>query len=189
MADALSQQQGQVDAATQGMTGAASTLPTAPATVMSGAAAREATRPVQGTAQQQHKTPAKTAATKPTATQHKSPTTVYTPPTKPSSTAKAGAVSSSSGSSLQSAPGSHYTLQLSSASRSDTLNAYAKQQKLQNYLVYATKRDGKPWYVLVSGNYASSAEAKRAIASLPADVQAKKPWVRPVHQVQQDLKK
>ncbi|MBX9334200.1 SPOR domain-containing protein, partial [Serratia marcescens] len=48
---------------------------------------------------------------------------------------------------------------------------------------------GKPWYVLVSGNYASSAEAKRAIASLPADVQAKKPWVRPVHQVQQDLKK
>ncbi|MDR8532527.1 SPOR domain-containing protein [Serratia nevei] len=188
MADALSQQQGQVDAATQGMTGAASTLPTAPATVMSGAAAREATRPVQGTAQQQHKTPAKTAATKPTATQHKSPTTVYTPPAKPSSTAKAGAVSSS-GSSLQSAPGSHYTLQLSSASRSDTLNAYAKQQKLQNYLVYATKRDGKPWYVLVSGNYASSAEAKRAIASLPADVQAKKPWVRPVHQVQQDLKK
>lgn len=77
MADALSQQQGQVDAVTQGMTGAASTLPTAPATVMSGAAAREATRPVQGTAQQQHKTPAKTAATKPTATQHKSPTTVY----------------------------------------------------------------------------------------------------------------
>ncbi|MFL4453611.1 SPOR domain-containing protein [Serratia marcescens] len=188
MADALSQQQGQVDAATQGMTGAASMLPTAPATVMSGAAAREATRPVQGTAPQQHKTPAKTAAAKPTATQHKSPTTVYTPPAKPSSTAKAGAVASS-GSSVQSAPGSHYTLQLSSASRSDTLNAYAKQQKLQNYLVYATKRDGKPWYVLVSGNYASSAEAKRAIASLPADVQAKKPWVRPVHQVQQDLKK
>jgi DamX protein len=55
--------------------------------------------------------------------------------------------------------------------------------------VYSTKRDGKPWYVLVSGNYASSAEAKRAIATLPADVQAKKPWVRPVRQVQQDLKK
>ena len=184
MADALSSQQGQVDAATQGMTGAASTLPTAPATVMNGAAAKEATRPIQGTAPQQHKTPAK----KPAATQHKAPTTVYTPPSTPSSSAKAGAVSSS-GSAVQSAPASHYTLQLSSASRSDTLNAYAKQQKLQNYLVYATKRDGKPWYVLVSGNYASSAEAKRAIATLPADVQAKKPWVRPVRQVQQDLKK
>jgi DamX protein len=118
---------------------------------------------------------------------------VYTP--APASSTKAGAASakagavSGSGGSLQSAPASHYTLQLSSASRSDTLNAYAKQQKLQHYLVYSTKRDGKPWYVLVSGNYASSAEAKRAIATLPADVQAKKPWVRPVGQVQQDLKK
>ncbi|MGQ8819141.1 SPOR domain-containing protein [Serratia sp. NA_13] len=192
MSDALSAQQGQVDAATQGMTGPASTLPTAPATLMNGAAAKETVRPVQGTAPQQHKTPAKTVS-KPTATQHKSPTTVYTP--APASSTKAGAASakvgavSGSGGSLQSAPASHYTLQLSSASRSDTLNAYAKQQKLQHYLVYSTKRDGKPWYVLVSGNYASSAEAKRAIATLPADVQAKKPWVRPVGQVQQDLKK
>lgn len=194
MSDALSAQQGQVDAATQGMSGPASTLPTAPATLMNGAAAKEAVRPVQGAAPQQHKTPAKTVS-KPaaTATQHKSPTTVYTP--APASSAKAGAAStkaeavSGSGGSLQSAPASHYTLQLSSASRSDTLNAYAKQQKLQHYLVYSTKRDGKPWYVLVSGNYASSAEAKRAIATLPADVQAKKPWVRPVRQVQQDLKK
>ena len=98
-------------------------------------------------------------------------------------------MTSGSGSSLQSTPASHYTLQLSSASRSDTLNAYAKQQKLQNYQVYATQRDGKAWYVLVSGNYASAAEAKRAIATLPADVQAKKPWAKPVRQVQQDLKK
>lgn len=96
---------------------------------------------------------------------------------------------SGSGSSLKTAPGSHYTLQLSSASRSDTLNAFAKRQNLPHFMVYETKRDGKPWYVLVSGNYASSAEAKRAIATLPAEVQAKKPWVRPVQQVQQDLKK
>lgn len=201
MSDALSGQQGQLDAATQGMSGPASTLPTAPATLMNGAAAtaaKEPTRPVQSTAPQQHKTPAKTAG-KPTATQqHKAPTTVYTPApaAKPgaassktgTASAKAGVVSGS-GSSLQSAPASHYTLQLSSASRSDTLNAYARQQKLQNYQVYATQRDGKAWYVLVSGNYASAAEAKRAIATLPADVQAKKPWAKPVRQVQQDLKK
>ncbi|TQI77708.1 DamX protein [Serratia fonticola] len=194
MADALSSQQGQVDAATQNMNTAVSSLPTAPATVMSGAAAREATRPVQSNAAstaQQHKTPAKTAATKSAAakpaTSSKSSstsTTVYTP----STSGKSGVVSGSAGS-LKTAPGSHYTLQLSSASRSDTLNAFAKQQNLQHFMVYETKRDGKPWYVLVSGNYASSAEAKRAIATLPADVQAKKPWVRPVHQVQQDLKK
>ncbi|MCS3406245.1 MULTISPECIES: SPOR domain-containing protein [Gammaproteobacteria] len=180
MADALSSQQGQVDAATQGANGAVSSLPTAPATVMGGAAPGETTRPVQGHAPAPtHKAPAKTASKPATVSQHKT-----TPPTSSKPAATSG-----NGGAIASAPGSHYTLQLSSASRSDTLNAYAKQQKLPHYFVYETTRNGKQWFVLVSGNYASSAEAKRAIATLPADVQAKKPWVRSVRQVQQDLKK
>lgn len=189
MADALSSQQNQVDAAAQSLNTPVTGLPTAPATVMGGAGAREAMRPVHSnaaSAAQQHKTPAKTAAAKPvtSAKPVSTTTTVYTPP----ASAKSGVVSGSAGA-ITSAPGSHYTLQLSSASRSDTLKAFAKQQNLQNFTVYETKRDGKPWFVLVSGNYASSADAKRAVATLPAEVQAKKPWVRPVHQVQQDLKK
>ncbi|MGF6191825.1 SPOR domain-containing protein [Serratia sp. 2723] len=188
MADALSSQQGQVDAAAaQSINAPVSALPTAPATVMNGAAARPAAHNNATAATQPHKTPAtKPAATKPATSAKPSATTttVYTPP----ASGKSGVVSGS-GSSLKTAPGSHYTLQLSSASRSDTLNAFAKQQNLPHFMVYETKRDGKPWYVLVSGNYASSAEAKRAIATLPAEVQAKKPWVRPVQQVQQDLKK
>jgi DamX protein len=43
--------------------------------------------------------------------------------------------------------------------------------------------------VLVTGVYASSADAKQAIAALPAEVQAKKPWVKPIRQVKQDLNK
>ncbi|MBF1994920.1 SPOR domain-containing protein [Serratia symbiotica] len=178
MVDALSSQQGQVDTVTQGKIGVQSTLPTASATVMNSAAAREAMHPLQGSAPQ-----AKTAS-KSATTHHKAPTTVSA--STLASSAKAGTVS---GSALQSAVGNHYTLQLSSASRPDTLHAYAKQQKLQNYLVYPTQRNGKPWYVLVSGNYASSEEAKRAIVTLPADVQVKKPWVRSARQVQQELKK
>ncbi|NIG88577.1 MAG: SPOR domain-containing protein [Serratia symbiotica] len=180
MVDALSSQQGQVDTVTQGKIGVQSTLPTASATVMNSAAAREAMHPLQGSAPQaQAKTASKSATT-----HHKAPTTVSV--STLASSAKAGTVS---GSALQSAVGNHYTLQLSSASRPDTLHAYAKQQKLQNYLVYPTQRNGKPWYVLVSGNYASSEEAKRAIVTLPADVQVKKPWVRSARQVQQELKK
>lgn len=177
--DAPFSQQGQVDTVTQGKIGVQSTLPTVSATVMNSAAAREAMHPLQGSAPQ-----AKTA-NKSVTTHHKAPTTVSA--STLASSAKAGTVS---GSALQSAVvGNHYTLQLSSASRSDTLHAYAKQQKLQNYLVYSTQRNGKPWYVLVSGNYASSEEAKRAIVTLPADVQVKKPWVRSARQVQQELKK
>lgn len=91
------------------------------------------------------------------------------------------------GNSLQNMPSSHFTLQLSSASRFDTLEAFAKQQSLTDYQIYETRRDGKPWFVLVSGNYASSMEAKKAIAALPADVRAKKPWAKSVHQIQQHL--
>lgn len=162
--------------------GQTSTLPTAPATVSTskGAKVPVARETITHPAQKQA-----TVATKQPAISHKNPTTAVSP------AASAGVKSGSAGSSsaLKNAPGSHFTLQLSSASRSDTLNAYAKQQKLSDYHVYETKRDGKPWYILVSGNYASSADAKRAIATLPADVQAKKPWVKPVQQVQQDLRK
>ncbi len=165
MVDALSSQQGrQVDIVTQGKIGVQSTLPTASATVMDSVAAREAMHLLQGSAPQ-----AKTAS-KSATTHHKAPTTVSA--STLASPAKAGRVS---GSALQSVVGNHYTLQLSSASRPDTLHAHAKQQKLQNYLVYPTQRNGKPWYVLVSGNYASSGEAKRAIVTLPVDVQVKKP--------------
>ena len=90
--------------------------------------------------------------------------------------------------SLKTASGSHYTLQLSSSSNYDNLNGWAKKENLKNYVVYQTSRNGQPWYVLVSGIYASKDDAKRAVSALPADVQAKNPWAKPLHQVQTDLK-
>ena len=90
--------------------------------------------------------------------------------------------------SLKSASGSHYTLQLSSSSNYDNLNGWAKKENLKNYVVYETTRNGQPWYVLVSGVYASKEEAKKAVSTLPADVQAKNPWAKPLRQVQADLK-
>lgn len=179
MTDALSQQQDQVNAASGGMVQGGSTLPTDPATL-----APSSVAPAPQVA------PAKPAATHSRPQSHAAApqsAPAKSAPARSSSAASGGIVAS--GGAIQGAPASHYTLQLSSASRSDTLNAFARQQKLTHYQVYQTTRDGKPWYVLISGNYASSAEAKQAIARLPADVQAKKPWVKPVRQVQQDLKK
>lgn len=183
ISDVLSSPQG---AAGQQINVSTSGLPTAPATLMRGAATREATRPAYNTTTtataQPHKAPAKTAASKtaaskPAAASRPAATTtrVYTPP--------AAGKSSGTGS-LKTTSAGRYTLQLSGASRSDTLNAFAKQQNLQHFKVYQTRRDGKPWYVLVSGNYASPEEARRAIATLPAEIQAKKPWVRPLQQVE-----
>lgn len=138
------------------------------------APAAQPTKPV-ATAQTKPAQPAATTAPAATAT------------AAPAATAATGKSSGDVGS-MKSAPSGHYTLQLSSSSNYDNLNGWAKKEKLEKYVVYETTRNGQPWYVLVSGIYASKDEAKRAVATLPADVQAKNPWAKPLHQVQSDLK-
>ena len=140
-------------------------------------------------------TPVATQPTKPAATAQTKPAAATTPAATPAAQATAApaatAVAGKSAgdvSALKSAPSGHYTLQLSSSSNYNNLNSWAKKEKLEKYVVYETTRNGQPWYVLVSGIYASKDEAKRAVATLPADVQAKNPWAKPLHQVQSDLK-
>lgn len=189
--NALSNQQGALDTASQAGMGASS-LPTAPATV-----GGTGTRPVtpkaaaaqpqgavthHGAAQQNKSATAhKPAASKPAVRESKPAATASTQ--APVSRAPASRAGGSS------TPGGNYTLQLSSASRSDTLNAWARKQNLSSYHVYQTTRNGQPWYVLVSGSYGTSAEAKRAVASLPAEVRAQNPWVKPVSQVKKEAGK
>lgn len=137
---------------------------------------------------------AKPTATAPTTTT-KAPVVTATPKAtaEPKATATAtpvagGAKSTGNVGALKSAPSGHYTLQLSSSSNYDNLNGWAKKENLKNYVVYQTTRNGQPWYVLVTGVYASKEDAKRAVSTLPADIQAKNPWAKPLHQVQADLK-
>ena len=172
--NALTNQQGQMDSAAQGAMNSSS-LPTAPATVSGSAQVAPSV--------QSGSKPASThkPAVNPTPAKQNHPQTA-----KQNSKAAPTASASHVAPAQQGTPGGSYTLQLSSASRSDTLKAWAKQQNLSNYHVYQTTRNGQPWYVLVSGSYATPAEAKRAVASLPADVQAKKPWVKPVSQVKKE---
>ncbi|MDE9619026.1 cell division protein DamX [Citrobacter portucalensis] len=130
------------------------------------------------------------ATAEPKATANTTPTQTATPaPTATASTPVAGGAKSAGNvGALKSAPSSHYTLQLSSSSNYDNLNGWAKKENLKNYVVYQTTRNGQPWYVLVTGVYASKEDAKRAVSTLPADIQAKNPWAKPLHQVQADLK-
>ena len=183
---ALSSQQQQVDNAVQG----GSSLPTAPATVSgSGSAgnsisAPTATRPTTPRASAQSHTsrePAhkSTTTARPTASESHTHTT----PARPAVNGTSGSNSAASSKPL---PAGNYTLQLSGASRAESLNAWAKKQNLSGYHVYKTTRNGQPWYVLVSGSYATSADARRAVASLPAEVRAQNPWVKPVSQVKKE---
>ncbi|EIT0609145.1 cell division protein DamX [Salmonella enterica subsp. enterica serovar Montevideo] len=179
-----------------------STLPTEPATVapvrngsttrqaaVSEPAERHTTRPERKQAVIEPKKPQTTAKT--TTAEPKKPVAPVkrTEPAAPAATPVAGGGKSAGNvGALKSAPSSHYTLQLSSSSNYDNLNGWAKKENLKNYVVYETTRNGQPWYVLVTGMYASKEDAKRAVSTLPADVQAKNPWAKPLHQVQADLK-
>ena len=165
----------------------AKTTVTEPKPVAKAAPAKETVKETaKETAPVQTAKPATTTAPKATAA---TAAPAATTATKAAETAPAAAaVSTGNVDALKTAPSSHYTLQLSSSSNYNNLNAWAKKENLKNFVVYQTKRNGQPWYVLVSGVYASKDDAKHAVSSLPADVQAKNPWAKPIHQVQSDLK-
>ncbi|EBV1585229.1 TPA: cell division protein DamX [Salmonella enterica] len=131
---------------------------------------------------------ATTTTAAPTATASAAPVQTVKPAQASTTPVAGGGKSAGNVGALKSAPSSHYTLQLSSSSNYDNLNGWAKKENLKNYVVYETTRNGQPWYVLVTGMYASKEDAKRAVSTLPADVQAKNPWAKPLHQVQADLK-
>ncbi|EPW6563320.1 cell division protein DamX [Salmonella enterica subsp. enterica serovar Give] len=131
---------------------------------------------------------ATTTTAAPTATASAAPVQTAKPAQASTTPVAGGGKSAGNVGALKSAPSSHYTLQLSSSSNYGNLNGWAKKENLKNYVVYETTRNGQPWYVLVTGMYASKEDAKRAVSTLPADVQAKNPWAKPLHQVQADLK-
>ncbi|ECJ8451350.1 cell division protein DamX [Salmonella enterica] len=131
---------------------------------------------------------ATTTTAAPTATASAAPVQTAKPAQASTTPVAGGGKSAGNVGALKSAPSSHYTLQLSSSSNYDNLNGWAKKENLKNYVVYETTRNGQPWYVLVTGMYASKEDAKRAVSTLPADVQAKNPWAKPLRQVQADLK-
>ncbi|SUG86262.1 DamX protein [Salmonella enterica subsp. enterica] len=118
---------------------------------------------------------ATTTTAAPTATASTAPVQTAKPAQASTTPVAGGGKSAGNVGALKSAPSSHYTLQLSSSSNYDNLNGWAKKENLKNYVVYETTRNGQPWYVLVTGMYASKEDAKRAVSTLPADVQAKKP--------------
>ncbi len=106
---------------------------------------------------------ATTTTAAPTATASAAPVQTAKPAQASTTPVAGGGKSAGNVGALKSAPSSHYTLQLSSSSNYDNLNGWAKKENLKNYVVYETTRNGQPWYVLVTGMYASKEDAKRAV--------------------------
>lgn len=83
----------------------------------------------------------------------------------------------------------NWTLQLLGAREPETLLKFAQRNNLSTDTAwYKTWLTSKPYYVLVYGSYNSRETARNAIAGLPPQLRALKPWVKSMKSVQQALK-
>jgi energy-coupling factor transporter ATP-binding protein EcfA2 len=77
----------------------------------------------------------------------------------------------------------HYSLQVI-AGRDRYQVVQASAYVSGRYWIYETTRDGKPWYVLVTGDYASSAAALRDARRLPGSLRANRPFAKTFDRIQ-----
>ncbi|MDF2181661.1 AAA family ATPase [Neptuniibacter sp. CAU 1671] len=87
-------------------------------------------------------------------------------------------------------PAKSYTLQvMGSRSEEGAQKFIQSQSSAVDFYYFATQYKGKPWYVVVYGQYSNRDAATSAIQQLPAALQKVRPWARSLQSVQLDIKK
>lgn len=83
---------------------------------------------------------------------------------------------------------SHYTLQLLGGANKDAIQEFVKANGSYRKMGYfETQHDGKPWYVVVYGDFASRAQAVAAVDQLPNQLRSSKPWPRSAADIQAQM--
>ena len=82
-----------------------------------------------------------------------------------------------------------YTIQLLGVSNQKAaLDFIAAQPNKKDLLVFKSKRAGKDWFVVITGRFASSGQARQAIATLPSEQRDAGPWPRDLKTIQSEIK-
>ena len=85
-------------------------------------------------------------------------------------------------------PADHYTIQLISSLKDDTLPAFIDRNHLSGQVAYFRKRvKGQTRHTLIYGVYPDTAAARAAIEELPDAVRRSKPWVLGIGSVQKAI--
>ncbi len=83
-----------------------------------------------------------------------------------------------------------FTLQLLGVSTEKAAKEFiADQSNRDDLLLFRTIRQGKPWFVVVAGRYASASEARNAISTLPAEQVKAGPWSRGLKGIQEEIQR
>lgn len=82
-----------------------------------------------------------------------------------------------------------FTIQLLGVSNEKAARDFvAAQANKTDLLVFKSKRQGKDWFVVITGRYASSAQARQAIAKLPTVQRDAGPWPRDIKTIQNEIR-
>ncbi len=86
---------------------------------------------------------------------------------------------------LLSRSANNYVLQILGASSESSVSKFIAKEKLDLETGYfETRLNGKPWFVVLVGNFTSRSAATAAMEALPASAKAYGPWVRSVSDIQ-----
>lgn len=88
-------------------------------------------------------------------------------------------------------PSTGYIVQLLGSSSAEGAKAFKGEWQARvtgTLYQYEAVHNDKPWFVVVSGVYASKAEASAAVNALPPKLRSQSPWVRPVTDAQNALR-
>lgn len=84
---------------------------------------------------------------------------------------------------------SEYTIQLLGVSSEKAARDFvAAQANKKDLLVFKSKRQGKDWFVVITGRYTSAAQARQAIVRLPDVQRDAGPWPRDIKTIQNEIK-
>lgn len=84
---------------------------------------------------------------------------------------------------------SEYTIQLLGVSNHNAaLDYVAAQSNKKDLLIFKSKRQAKDWFVVITGRFATNAQARQAITQLPASQRDAGPWPRDVKTIQNEIR-
>lgn len=86
-------------------------------------------------------------------------------------------------------PKSSYTLQLLGSSSKKGMRDFVKDNNSVEIRVFEHELEGRPWYVAVTGSYATVEQARDGLAELPVGLRSLKPWPRQFSSVHSDIRR
>ncbi len=89
---------------------------------------------------------------------------------------------------IMSFPASEFTVQLLGASSRSNVEAFVQRNSASPLYWFESQNQGRPWYVVIHGNYSSRAAATSAASSLSGELGRLQPWVRSIGAVQNDIR-